>query len=83
MNLFMVVKFVDGKKYLESDIDPVLLVYSGRKEFVVDCSDTILLDKLMKLSEEQDTFFPQIKPIVKWLEKEGIDFLIEKSTTEI
>jgi hypothetical protein len=58
------------------------LVYKGRKEVIMECKDPVLLDKLCRLTKEQDTFLPKVKPIQQWLDKEGIAWYEEpaKST---
>lgn len=52
------------------------LVFKSRKELIIECDDHVLMDKLFKLATGQDTFFPQIKPLCKWMDKEGITYWI-------
>ena len=82
------VKFISGKTYMKSDkllaiLDnrPALLMYSGRKELVLECEDNVLTDKLISLASTQDTHFPQIKPLVEFLTKEGIEYFIDGGKT--
>lgn len=71
--------FASAAPYLGQKIDFDLLIYHGRKEVMIECKDKILLDKLKKVAKEDDTYFPRMTFIIKWLEDEGISYFIEKN----
>lgn len=76
--------FASGNDYMgNKPLNYDHLVYKNRKELVLEVSDPILLDKLVKLAKTQGTYFPQIKELVKFLEKEEITYYIAKNTTEV
>lgn len=78
---FATVIFAQTSKYLREGLqfDDRQLFYNGTKEVIVESNDYVVLDKIFRMRGDQDTFFPRIRPIKRWLDKEGIAWFEENA----
>ncbi len=81
-----IVIFASSYDYLGNlavDVNALHLIFRGKKEYVIECKDHVILDKIIRMCKAQDTYFPQAKEIITWLEEEGIKYFIATSTPSV
>lgn len=81
-----IVVFASSKDYLgnlDVDINKLHLIFRGKKEYVIECKDHVILDKILRMCKAQDTYFPQAKEIITWLEQEGIKYFIATNAPSV